>query len=38
MLIEEFTGKCIQEGGAEMSKLYIEFTSAVDWLANLDIK
>ena len=21
-----------------MSKLYIEFTSAVDWLANLDIK
>ena len=37
MLIEEFTGKYIQEGGNELSKLYIEFTSAVDWLANLNI-
>ena len=37
MLIEEFTGKYIQEGGGELSKLYIEFTSAVDWLANLEI-
>lgn len=37
MLIEEFTGKYIQEGGNELSKLYIEFTSAVDWLANLEI-
>ena len=36
MLIEEFTGKYIQEGSNELSKLYIEFTAAVDWLANLD--
>ena len=36
MLIEEFTGKYIQEGSSELSKLYIEFTAAVDWLANIE--
>ena len=36
MLIEEFTGKYIQEGCSELSKLYIEFTAAVDWLANIE--
>ena len=36
MLIEEFTSKYIQCGSTELSKLYIEFTGAVDWLANLE--